>query len=278
MDVCYSGSILYVYDNQKAMYGKEDSINLSMSPTHFGKAKELTCSLNFIRTQPDTKEIYEHWAEYKKCKFEAEISIPLTPRNRLEKVIFTPQTMGGVIACGAVSGSEKYNELIRSAERKVLAIDTESGGVFHAASERGINALTIRGISDYADKDKNRLEDKTKVVVIELVAKNAASFLRLQLSNHRFVRCIVGFRGSSDTVPLFSDPTAVDNVGALTSRVADKIDESLRRYSPEYRLRERGYGLPVPRLRELDPLVRLMRLRRSIQLTHEMSWLLRANC
>ena len=65
-----------------------------------------------------------------------------------------PKSMGGTIVCGVVSAGNNYNDKLKQIDRKVLAIDTESGGIFSVTTRKNVEALTIRGISDYADKKK----------------------------------------------------------------------------------------------------------------------------
>jgi nucleoside phosphorylase len=77
-----------------------------------------------------------------------------TGRNGPE-TIGPPKVREGTIACGNVSASPDYNEAVRATDRKVLAIETESGGLFFAARQHNVPAFTVRGISDYAGIDKN---------------------------------------------------------------------------------------------------------------------------
>src|SRR3546814_3269294 len=101
-----------------------------------------------------------------------------------------PSTLGGTLVCGAVSKSDKYNAKLKALDRKVLAIETESGGVFRRAQQAKCPAITIRGISDHADQNKSKLEDSTGQKVRSIAASNAATFLRLQLDNPHFHKVI----------------------------------------------------------------------------------------
>jgi hypothetical protein len=170
-----------------------------------------------------------------------------------------PKAKDGTIICGAVSQSALYNKRLRQIDRKLLAIETESGGVFSAAKERSIPALAVRGISDAANADKKRLDVKTKGVVRRIAALNAATYLRLQIENPHILeilrtRKIRHTSGSSSGViksrknqlgPLPSIVTAI-------AEVANDLQSRLREISPEYRLQERGYKLPAPRVRKLS--------------------------
>jgi nucleoside phosphorylase len=84
--------------------------------------------------------------------------VPVVGRDGGEETLDAPQAKNGAIVCGSVSKSKAYNKKLRSIERKILAIETESGGVFAQATAKSIPALTIRGISDHANRDKGELE------------------------------------------------------------------------------------------------------------------------
>jgi hypothetical protein len=118
----------------------------------------------------------------------------------------------------------------------------------------GVPALTIRGISDYADRGKSALEDETAGNVRRVAALNAASFLRLQMNNSRFVG-VLGRRrqavedSKSGQIAVLS--TAGGDLLSLIQEVGQQIDSKLRELSPEFRLQPKGYCLPVPRVREI---------------------------
>jgi hypothetical protein len=159
-------------------------------------------------------------------------------------------TKTGTIACGAVSASPQYNQRIKSIDRHVLAIETESGGIFEQATHNGIPAVTIRGISDLADRDKNGLETRTKGINRSYAADNAVSFLRLQMQNPYFIDFLRKQRTSRDqgTLDLQTNDLQ-DPVGVAVAEAIREADEYLRELSPEYRLLKKGYRLPLPRIR-----------------------------
>ena len=155
--------------------------------------------------------------------------------------------MCGTLACGVVSAGNNYSDKLKQIDRKVLAIETESGGVFNITTRKGVEALTIRGISDYADQNKAELEAGTQDAVRILAAENAASFLKFQLKNQKFVDRILATRNSLprlNKAPEISSTTK--SLEELVLGGLDFIDERLRELSPEYRLHPKGYQMPLP--------------------------------
>jgi hypothetical protein len=162
----------------------------------------------------------------------------------------------GTIVCGAVSKSAAYKDRLQKLDRKILAIDTESGGIFEEASANRLPAGTIRGISDYADNRKTDLEDTTGGIIRQIAASNAASFLKLQIANPRFVQIIAQHRtheqdGASIFVAPSMEPKSVDVMDVIT-QLGHQIALKLRELCPEFRLQPKGYRLPVARVRPIN--------------------------
>jgi nucleoside phosphorylase len=185
-DVCYTGTVIDVYDNAKFGDSKENELQLELSPSYFNTPRKLTASMNFLRTIPTLRADYEEWRRER-----ASIARSLVPNTVLDAsgnavTIEDPSSKDGTIICGSVSKSQSYNQILKRVDRKILAIDTESGGVFEQGGSQGITALTIRGISDHANAEKGKLETETRGGVRKLAAGNAASFLKMQLRNPHF--------------------------------------------------------------------------------------------
>ncbi|GAA6203179.1 hypothetical protein [Aquicoccus sp. SU-CL01552] len=252
-DVCYSSSVIDVYDNTKASDGDGGGIDLALSPTHFPSPKKCSSSFDYVRLLPELKPQYIKWQ--KECSdFAArKIPDPVYGRDNKKEEVSEPKSLKGVIICGAVSASKKYNEKVKGLDRKVMAIETESGGVFERAQKKGVPAISIRGISDYADSTKGRLEGKTAGAVREVAAKNAMTFLKLQLKAGNFVKCIKEIGGADNSTPdLFEGKEDAPLLPGLVEGVSIQIDEKLREISPEYRLLPKGYKLPLPRIRKVE--------------------------
>jgi nucleoside phosphorylase len=250
-DVCYSERIIDVLDNAKVSERSGKTIH-EFSPSNYGTDTRLVSALNFSSIHPDLKEKYQEWQERRR-----EFAIKMIPgeyTGRSGKECFgAPNSMAAKIACAAVSKSKNYNDELLKLERKIAAIETESGGVFRAAGQRP--ALTIRGISDYADGDKTLLETETNGKARRVAAENAASFLKLQLKNVHFKRCLEGIRQAREQGLEWSELRKSKQEGKIDDlllAVRTKINGTLRELSPEFRLQKHGYVLPVPRVKLSD--------------------------
>jgi nucleoside phosphorylase len=164
-DVCRTGEIVDLLDNAKitdvAIPAKPKAVQrrsskpvpgqqVSFSPTHYETPVEVSVALDLDKLLPDRKSGYEQWAARRGEVAREHIPSEFTGKDGKKESIVAPVVRGGLIACGAVSGSTDYNKSVRKLDRKILAIETESGGLFSVAKRLNIPALTIRGISDYA--------------------------------------------------------------------------------------------------------------------------------
>jgi hypothetical protein len=161
----------------------------------------------------------------------------------------------GLLHAGSSPASPLYNKKIKNLNRKTLAIETESGGLFFIAQQHKIDALTIRGISDYAGIDKNRFELETKNNGRKIAVSNAASYLAIQLSNEKLLAHLRKNRseissGENQLSLLGQDPA--ERLQKILIELDDEINERLRELAPAYELQKRGYRLPVPRVRVID--------------------------
>ncbi|RJX68518.1 hypothetical protein D6858_05715 [Tsuneonella suprasediminis] len=257
--VCYSGRVADVLDNNKISdlgSGSEendaDDADTEFSPYHYETPDKFTQAFNFARTQSDVRPAYLTWLEERKVAAENLVPGEVPAPGGQNERIGAPITLSGVIVCGMVSKSKVYNEKLRKVDRAVLAVETESGGVFAQAKYHGNTpAMSIRGISDYADKDKKKLEQASKGAVRALAAANAAGLLHFHIAeNHYFRNAVLGRRNNGQTtLPL--EPEAADPGLLVTTlgEIRQEIDEALRKLSPEYKLQEKGYRLPLPRVR-----------------------------
>ena len=123
-----------------------------------------------------------------------------TAATQRQKLI-TPEITGALVANGLLLPNECYyhagddrrlasgpavgkgkafvNWVTKEVDRKVAAIEMESAGVYDASIIRtpAPRALAIRGISDYADERKDKIEDGARNRFRELSAQNALSLL-----------------------------------------------------------------------------------------------------
>ncbi|SFV38798.1 Nucleoside phosphorylase [Devosia crocina] len=253
--VCYSGSIIDVLDNAKFVDVEDGTADTELSPTNYETPHEFTQAFNYIRTQPTLAAFHREWQERR-----AEVAGEWVPEEVPApgggtELIGKPASKGGVIVCGSVSKSHVYNAKLRKIDRALLAVETESGGVFSQADFNGnVPAITVRGISDYADKDKGRLEDASKGGVRRLAAANAASFLKLQVVSNPYFHAALERRraGRQQTMVLDNLPSVVQPLSELMLGLGLAVDAALRKLSPEYKLQPKGYHLPLPRIRRPD--------------------------
>lgn len=92
-----------------------------------------------------------------------------------------PEIQTGHIASGPTVGAAKQfvQWLKEKHDRKLLALEMESAGVLNAAHKRAVSSLIIRGISDYSDERKNKLDGIGQGVLRRYAMNNALSLLWL---------------------------------------------------------------------------------------------------
>ena len=155
-----------------------------------------------------------------------------------------------------MSGSPGYNDKLRSIDRKILAIETESGGLFSVARQHDVPAITIRGISDYAGVDKNDFERATGNNARKFAITTATSFLARQLRSPEVIRYLdqlnVQRANDESQLPLSHVDPPQDTAAGVLIGQSEEFNEKLRDLSPGFALVASGYRLPVPRLRILD--------------------------
>ncbi len=254
-DVCYTGTVIDVHDNAKASDSAQGSIDLDFAPKHFATPRALTAAIEFFQTLPETKYLYENWQNAQREFGQGRVPSPVFGRGSLDEAIGSPKAVSGSIVCGAISKSENYNKKLASLDRKILAIETESGGIFEAAKNRSIPALTIRGVCDYANDSKSDLETSTSGEIRTVAARNAATFLALQITNVRFLAAISirhNSRADGTTATSERQLVQIDDLARVVAEVGQEIDSKLRELSPEFKLLAKGYHLPVPRVSKIN--------------------------
>ena len=92
-----------------------------------------------------------------------------------------PDIQTGHIASGPTVGAAKQfvQWLKNKHDRKLLALEMESAGVLNAAHKRAVSSLIIRGISDYSDERKDKLDGIGQGVLRRYAMNNALSLLWL---------------------------------------------------------------------------------------------------
>ncbi|WP_370677703.1 hypothetical protein [Pleomorphomonas sp. PLEO] len=253
-DVCYSTHVFDVLDNVKASDLENGNLNLEFSPSHYKADRPLIAALNFIRMKKNLKPLYKEWQAGRGTFAGKLVPGDVPGRNGRKETLTEPKAVEGVIACAFVTKSEEYNKKLRDVDRKVMAVETESGSVFERASQHSIRALAIRGISDHADTSKNQLESVSKGAVRKIAASNAAHFLKLQLANPEFVGYVTKLREGLGIAAASSKVSTVIKrpLHEAFEEAEQVIRNKLKELCPEYQLQQKGYRLPIPRVRKLD--------------------------
>lgn len=254
-DVCYTGDLIDALDNAKYRDGPSGTIDIALSSVPYDTPREISTPIQLSRLDPQTKPDYEAWQVERLASGLVLVPGEYPGQGGEVEAIDRPKALKALIACGAVSASAGYNAKLKGLDRRILALETESGGLFSFAGPVGIPVLVIRGICDYADGNKAEFEKATGGRARTLAAQNAASFLQLQLRSSRFTAVLQRLRDKANgtqqrlalAVPLQEDPIAT-----ALEEIAVEIEGRLRDLSPGYSLRDRGYRLPVPRIRPLE--------------------------
>ena len=240
-DVVVSNEILDVIQNTK-ISEKDGASDISFSPDFYNVNAELVASFAFLKSHPDLRKLYDDWRVQAACDS--------ADAGLTESGDEPPELHIGPLACGPVSASEKFNKKLRDLSRKVLAIETESGGVFNAISEYQIPAIAIRGISDLADETKAELERVTKGRAREIAMRNAANILRRQFENDRFLNVARRFAAKRNSGQAQLFPAQAVQVSVVAT-LEEEIRARLREFSPEFKNRPNDFYLPVPRVRKI---------------------------
>jgi nucleoside phosphorylase len=237
-DVCVSNLIYDVNHNTKlsAEKGKQD---VSFSPRPYDVAAQLAASANFVRNHPTLSDALHSWSAAAAARASA-AGIPL-PLER------DPSLFVGPIVCGPLVASKAAKERLRSIDRRILAIDMESGGVFNRLTRKSVLGLSVRGISDMADENKSQLEKSTKSAARKLAMQGALGILSIQLKNPSFMN-FVGNRARTQQpdLPGLETKSADDPVAVLDADISERLDCKI------FGGRLPSFRLPLPRVREVS--------------------------
>lgn len=215
---------------------------VELSPKSCPIKPALSASFRFLRSYPPLRADLATWVE--QAKERRVTLIGQNPNAGLtEEMTQDPVVEVGPMICGPVVASTAFKDALKKIDRKVLAVETESSGVYRAAAAERIPCITVRGISDHADVNKNALERTTKSAARRLAADNAISYFALQLRNPSFLQ-IVSYREQQPQL-YRSDESEPQKI---LSKVVSDLDAYLNRMSPEYKHRPNNAILPIPRV------------------------------
>ncbi len=111
---------------------------LEAAPDSYPINAELVASFTFLNVHPDFVEAVGHW---RSRSLKDNDAVELSPHIAEEG----PQIFIGPIACGPVVASKEFKDTLKAIHRKVVAIETESGGVFGSLVSSKVPAVVIRG-------------------------------------------------------------------------------------------------------------------------------------
>lgn len=253
-EVCFSTTIIDVLENSKVSDGQRGAgTKTQFNPEFHPTDRLLSFALRYLKIGEDVRSIYDEWRL--ECLYAAEKLVPgefIGRKSKNEKVSL-PDCHDGAIICGAVSKSEVYNSTLKDIDRKLLALETESGGPFRTASDAHIPAVAIRGVCDYADANKSKLEEQTSGAARHIASTNVARFLKAQIANPQF-RGFLSKRRSDvlhgHTPELFTEEPTSTPLELARRHSEDETDRQLRDLAPDYAGKPKGYRLPIPRVKQ----------------------------
>lgn len=218
---------------------------VELSPKPLPVMAELSASFRFLRSHPTLKEELAQWTRDATTR-RTHLIGDVSNSDIADDLSRPPAAEIGPIISGPVVASSAFKETLKKLDRKVLSVETESSGVFRAALAAAVPCITIRGISDHADINKNALERTTKQAARQLAADNAIAYFSLQIKNESFLRVASTHLGSTTQQNLFGDKDSGPD--AIMRRVSSSIGAYLEKMSPEYKHRPNNANLPIPRI------------------------------
>jgi nucleoside phosphorylase len=179
-DVFVPHRIVEYFANSAATGDKK--VKFITSANYFDSSKRLINRFQLFGTTQ--KAEYQSWL--KKVEQNVQTSIDARLYKALKEIGIEIGKMNKLLAgddkslaSGPTVGKSKaFAEFLKKeVDRKIVAIEMESAGVFEATLGRiaPIRVIAIRGISDFADDRKDKLEERARKIFRELAIKNAVS-------------------------------------------------------------------------------------------------------
>ena len=250
-DVCFSGAIFDILENTKIADGGKGKLKIEYNTVPFKTDALLSFSMKYSSLGEQLKVSFDDWQSQQYYRAASVIKGEFIGRNNKNENIAIPQIHEGSIVCGSVSKSDLYKSNVTTLDRKLLAIETEAGGVFSTTERRLIPSIVVRGICDYADKNKSRLEEQTGGNTRKIAMDNAATFIKLQFSNPQFQRYLEARRQSING--LIAASNSADALSKIVpnslAAIRQDIHNQLNQLSPEYQGKSLGYRVPLPRVK-----------------------------
>ena len=243
-DICVSQT-LYDLTHKGKVLDTQNGIDLNFSPSSYAVDRSLCTRLSHLTVNPALRDLNASWLSACSAHYrELMASHSKVDFSSIATLGETPRVHFGPIASYLVSGSDKLTRKIIAVDRKMLAIETEAGGLFDTAQTSDSTvAVALRGISDFADASKSDLEDLSNNLVRKIAARNAALYWHAQLQSD----IVLDYLRKLRRIPA-THPTPELEADKLLSESENDIAEHLRELCPAYRARSKGYVLPPPRI------------------------------
>lgn len=253
-DVCVSHRILDLSDQFK-VEDEREAISISPSPKHMEVDINLCSRLAFLCEHPMYRCLKNTWKdECLEFLLTVETNHPVTFAGFKSQTREDVRVFFGPIASYAVIASDGFVNTLKAIDRNILAIETESAGVFEVARNFDTPIITIRGISDFADSEKTALEVRSQELIRTIGSMNAAYYIKHQLKCDTIVdflkdrRTAVAYGQRED---LFQSER-VDPLDGLLREIEEEIDAQLKEKCPAYRHKPKRSLLPSPRVVRVD--------------------------
>lgn len=174
-DVVVVDSATNYLDRGKAVEGTQDTFTFEMGGNSY------RCSENLVRAVQDLEfahyQLYQEWQEEAKKRRESEVALK---QWQGEEFRDKPVYINGPIASGPlVVSSESFTQWLKTHNRNFLAVEMEGAGMLSAVYSNADpqRTLILRGISDHADAEKQKLDGIGKGAIRQYAMNNVISLL-----------------------------------------------------------------------------------------------------
>ena len=132
---------------------------------------------------------YGQWLENCTDRLTQEVDKEIRDKYITKKVLREmPQVFIGHLASGPIVSATRYfKEFLIKRDRKYQAIDMESAGIMYASLDRNSHTLIVKGVSDFGDDAKKKMDGETKGLIRQIAMKNSIEFLWMILDTKRVI-------------------------------------------------------------------------------------------
>ncbi len=184
-------------------------------------AEEVIEAVTTFRNQQSSQ--YDSWQDTTESKL-ADWVDPDSEEIREEDYRPPSRVQRGAIASGGlVVASAKFSKRLSQQNRNFVAVEMEAAGVMSSVQRTdGVNAMIVRGLSDFADKKKTELEDMDGAYWRKCATYAAASYLRTFLSSGMLEMAQPRVSTTEPTGPVSWSPVSVTELSRETLEIADR--------------------------------------------------------